>query len=144
MLTMIFKIAVVFLAIMIMFYIFTNYMNLKINYDMDIQNNSEVGIEGFESSGSDAEKVKNNLNLIVSKIDDKLLIDKYRKTYEKIIEDTDELFNQLSLMELAKLEDATGEETGDGEGVINISKSLHMFDKGRDALENLQKYLDSK
>lgn len=141
---MIFKIAVVFLAIMIMFYIFTNYMNLKINYDMDIQNNSEVGIEGFESSGSDAEKVKNNLNLIVSKIDDKLLIDKYRKTYEKIIEDTDELFNQLSLMELAKLEDATGEETSDGDGVINISKSLHMFDRGRDALENLQKYLDSK
>lgn len=108
-------------------------------------------IEGLENkpdtvattSGGVAGNAKTYVDQIKSitvKLDDELLMDKYKSDYEEVIIATDDLIDRLMLKALlsAKIDPARPDAIV---GTINI---INMMKGGKDALNDVMKFLDKQ
>tara|TARA_Y100000816_G_scaffold292300_1_gene286867 strand:- start:4668 stop:5078 length:411 start_codon:yes stop_codon:yes gene_type:complete len=135
------KILGITIAVILLCYFIYNYKNLEAVYVHDIQNNSEVGKEGFEDRGNLAPDVAKNLTTLTNQIDDALLIPKYRKDYETAIIKADSLFELLKLDTLTKFSDIPA---NNDKKIKEVAEELETYTKVKDGLESLMDFVDGK
>jgi len=83
--------------------------------------------------GANAAQYAENIKAITVKIQDELLIDKYKTDYEKVILATDEMIDMLMLKTLLSMKpDAPGQTL----------QSLNVMKNSKDALNDVMKFVD--
>jgi hypothetical protein len=100
----IFSVICIFAFLLVIIYVIYNLINVKIKEGMETEINSNLQIINKDTGHTDksdlfASKIKST-NI---KLQDKLLISKYKQNYEKIILNIDDLINTLMLDKLLSI-----------------------------------------
>ncbi len=142
----------------IIIFVFTAFIIYIIN---KLMRQSPMMIEGLENmpskdaitanaDGSNVQTIKENgeagnaanyatkLKNIVTKMNDTFLIDKYRKDYENVVINMDDLVNGIMLKTVLNIQ-ASPQDQG---AVVKQLAVLNMLNESKTSLNNVMKYID--
>jgi len=127
-----FKLIGVIVFTILIIYLLINSFRLQVSVIEGLTNANVSGEAGSASNYSA------NIKSQVVKLQDELLISKYRKDYENVIIEMDDLigYNMLKLILNMK--------TDTKEGLINSLNNLNTLKNAKESLNNTMKFLDSK
>lgn len=127
----------VFAFLIIIIYIIYNLINVKIKEGMQPNLNfnlesSDIGIT--DKSDIFASKIKST----IIKLQDKLLINKYKQNYEKIILNIDDLINTLMLEKLLSI------NINNDEKMLETLNHINSLSEGKKNLNTILKFVDTQ
>jgi len=127
-----FKLIGIIVFTLLIIYLLINSFNLQVSVIEGLTNANVNGEAGSASNYSA------NIKSQVVKLQDELLISKYRKDYENIIIEMDDLigYNMLKLILNMKSDSK--------EALINSLNNLNTLKNSKDSLNATMKFLDSK
>lgn len=126
------KFIILIIFILLIIYLLINSFRLQVSVIEGLTNANVSGEAGSASNYSA------NIKSQVVKLQDELLISKYRKEYENVIIEMDDLigYNMLKLILNMK--------TDSKEVLINSLNNLNTLKNAKESLNNTMKFLDSK
>ncbi len=100
------------------------------------------------NAGADSEKIAENIKDMSTKVIDSMLLDKYRKNYEDIVINMEELCNAVILKTIVSGKMDINQDTGDGstESKKTLAKLalVNDLEKLKASLNSTMKFLDSQ
>ena len=131
---------VIFMAICVMVYILFRNFNYKEGMATDASGNTQAASVSANSGGNAAAYAATIKNATV-KLQDTLLVSKYKTDYENVILNLDDLVTSLMLTAALSI------NTTGGQGQTNAIPALiqiGQLGKTQEALNNLMKFIDSQ
>lgn len=140
------KIFAIIVLFVLLLYVFFVSNNLESTFDQNLANNSDVGQEGFkgESKNNSIRNVKGvveNVQSLVDALDDDLRVNKYRKEYEEVVTNAEELFELCRVSQLTNLKDISSKDL---DKVSDIAKVITDLGGSIESLDGCRNYIDGK
>ena len=140
------KIFAIIVLFVLLLYVFFVSNNLESTFDQNLANNSDVGQEWFkgESKNNSIRNVKGvveNVQSLVDALDDDLRVNKYRKEYEEVVTNAEELFELCRVSQLTNLKDISSKDL---DKVSDIAKVITDLGGGIESLGGCRNYIDGK
>lgn len=136
------KILLLFAFFIVVIYIYFISNNLEATFLQDIANNSMVEQEGFEGGGRQTKNVVEHVESILDKLDDELRVNRYRKDYEDLLDNSEELFELIRLKSLTGLIDVDANNIHNALHLVGLP--LYFYEGALESIKNCRNYIDGK
>jgi hypothetical protein len=135
----IFSVICIFAFLLVIIYVLYNLINVKIKEGMETEFNSNIQIINKDTGHTDksdvfASKIKST-NI---KLQDKLLLGKYKQNYEKIILNIDDLINTLMLDKLLSI------NINHKSKMMETLQEINLLSESKVNLNTIIKFVDSQ